>query len=97
MAAGLPVIASRLPGLTEIIPGGDVAWFFPPGSHQDLARLMLEVPRQHDLAAAGQRARRLSVEFGIEATCQQYRKVYEELLAKGRRRAARPRQLDLEV
>jgi glycosyltransferase involved in cell wall biosynthesis len=88
MAAGLPIVSTRLPGFTELLPEGEVAWFCRPGHAEELARLMLEVARRPDLATAGQTARRLSLRFGIEETWRQYRRVYEEVLTKGGRRPA---------
>jgi len=84
MATGLPIVSTRLPGLTELFPEGEVAWFCRPGDPEDLGRLMLEVARRPDLATAGQGARRLSLRFAIEETWRQYRLLFEELLDKGR-------------
>lgn len=84
MATGLPIVSTRLPGFSELFPEGEAAWFCRPGEPDDLAGLMLEVARRPDLASAGQTARRLSVRFSIEETWREYRRLYEELLAKRR-------------
>jgi glycosyltransferase involved in cell wall biosynthesis len=69
MAAGRPVIASRLPGLSEIVEDGQTGYLIPPGDKPQLAhktRLLLDHP---DLAAQmGESGRRrVSERFSLSA------------------------------
>ena len=61
MAAGKPVIASRLPGLTEVIREGINGVLFEKGNDEDLAEAILRL--KHDREAArkmGEAARRIA-------------------------------------
>lgn len=59
-ACGLPVIASRLGALPEIVEDGETGLLFDPGSAEDLQR-KLAWAQQHpdEMARMGERARRL--------------------------------------
>ena len=57
-AAGLPVIASRIGALSDIVTDGETGLLFDPGNAQDLAHKMawaLNHPEQ--MAIMGQKAR----------------------------------------
>ncbi len=51
MAGGLPLVSTRLPGIVEVAPEGEFAWYCDPGDPQSLAAAMLAVARRTDLAA----------------------------------------------
>jgi len=57
MAAGTPVVASDIPGYRNVARKGDEAALFPPGDHQELAKLIHQVlfgsERAEALVAAG--------------------------------------------
>jgi glycosyltransferase involved in cell wall biosynthesis len=57
MACGLPVVASRLSGIPELVQDGRSGILFPPGNPQALAdalvRLYHEPETRHELGAAG--------------------------------------------
>ena len=85
MAAGLPIVSTGLPGLTEIAPEEKVAWYCPPGQPDSLAERMLYVSRRPDLAEIGSLSRELASKFGIVETWRQYQAIFEEVLKrKGR-------------
>ena len=84
MAAGLPIVSTRLPGFSEIAPSERVAWYCRPGQPDELSELMLRVALRPDLAEIGAEARRLAGNFGIQETCRQYRELFEALVAKRR-------------
>ena len=82
MAAGLPVVSTRLPGLTELAPESVVAGYCTPGQPESLAEQILRAANRQDLPALGEAARRWAQKFGIQETWHQYQAVFEASLAK---------------
>jgi len=98
MAAGLPVVSTRLPGLTELAPERVVAGYCNPGKPESLAEQVLWAARRRDLPALGEAARRWAQKFGIRETWHNYQAVFETSLTKKRcyrvdRLASRPNDL----
>jgi glycosyltransferase involved in cell wall biosynthesis len=85
MAAGLPVVSTRLPGLTELAPESVVAGYCTPGQPESLAEHILRAAHRRDLPALGEAARRWAQKFGIRETWRQYQALFEAILAKKRR------------
>jgi glycosyltransferase involved in cell wall biosynthesis len=87
-AAGLPVIASRLGGIPELVRDGISGWLFNPGDAQDLAQTVQTawadpVERQR----RGALARKQSIEqYSVEKNYQTTLSIYETAIAwaKGR-------------
>jgi glycosyltransferase involved in cell wall biosynthesis len=84
MAAGLPVVSTRLPGLTELAPESLVAGYCPPGQPESLAEHILRAANRRDLPALGEAARRWAQKFGIRETWHQYQNLFEASLAMKR-------------
>jgi glycosyltransferase involved in cell wall biosynthesis len=65
MAAGTPVVATRVGGLAEVVADGETGLLVAPGRPDELAAAVLEVLARHDEmgAAARERAKR----FGADA------------------------------
>jgi glycosyltransferase involved in cell wall biosynthesis len=82
MAAGLPVVSTRLPGLTELAPESVVAGYCVPGQPDALAEQILRAAKRKDLPALGEAARIWAQKFGIQETWHQYQAVFEAGLAK---------------
>jgi glycosyltransferase involved in cell wall biosynthesis len=82
MAAGLPVVSTRLPGLTELAPESVVAGYCAPGQPESLAEQILLAAKRPDLSALGEATRRRAQKFGIQETWHQYQTVFEACLAK---------------
>lgn len=80
MASGLPVIASDVPGLAEVVAGGGL--LFPPGNHQRLSECITSLfqnPRRRcELACSGQRRAK---EFSIAKTRDRYEELYRSAMA----------------
>jgi glycosyltransferase involved in cell wall biosynthesis len=98
MAAGLPVVSTRLPGLTELAPERVVAGYCNPGQPESLAQQILCAAHRRDLPALGEAARRWAQKFGIRETWHNYQGVFETCLTNKRccledRRASRPNDL----
>jgi glycosyltransferase involved in cell wall biosynthesis len=85
MAAGLPVVSTRLPGLTEVAPESVVAGYCTPGQPESLAELILHAANRRDLPALGKLARRWAQKFSIRETWHQYQNLFEASLAMKRR------------
>lgn len=85
MACSLPVVASNLPGIAEVVSDRITGYLVKPGDVDDLAEKLLEVVRKKDL-------RRKMGETGYQALCEmglgwdqvaaRYRKVYQEACAE---------------
>jgi glycosyltransferase involved in cell wall biosynthesis len=78
MAAGRPVVASRWPGLAEVVTDGETGVLVPPGDKAALARetrlLLDDAPRRQRLGEAGRR--RAAERFGVEAMVHNYEALY---------------------
>jgi glycosyltransferase involved in cell wall biosynthesis len=81
MAAGLPVIASDVPGLAEVVDGAGV--LFPVGDDVALAReireLLASPGRRRDMSNA---SRKRAQSFGIDRTVDGYLAMYESVLQR---------------
>lgn len=79
MAAGLPVIASRVSGSEDFVRHGENGWLFDPLDAQRLAALLREaatMPRE-TLAAMGERARAdVRAQAGLESVAQRLLALY---------------------
>jgi glycosyltransferase involved in cell wall biosynthesis len=84
MAAGLPVVSTRLPGLTELAPESIIAGYCTPGQPESLAEHICSAAKRPDLPALGEAARRWAQKFGIRETWHQYLAVFEASLVKKR-------------
>jgi len=88
MAAGLPVIASNVPGLAELVTGAGI--LFPPGDDKALAgqlTALIKSPEQRRAMnlAGRQRAR----QFSIESTVDNCVGMYESVLLGSRTQTAK--------
>jgi glycosyltransferase involved in cell wall biosynthesis len=79
---GLPVIASRIGALAELVTDGVTGLLFEPGNAGDLAEKM-RWAQEHpaEMAAMGQNARALyEAEFTPERNYKQLMAIYEEAI-----------------
>jgi len=83
MAAGKPVVASRLPHLAEIIADGQHGFLIPPGDKVALARqtrlLINDASRRRQLGNAAQEW--VAKRFAVPALCRQVARLYESAAA----------------
>jgi glycosyltransferase involved in cell wall biosynthesis len=80
MAAGLPVVASDVPGLAQIVKGAGI--LFPPGDDKLLARqltALIESPElQREMSQASvRRARQFSIEHTVDGCIRMYESVLQ--------------------
>jgi glycosyltransferase involved in cell wall biosynthesis len=84
LAAGLPVVSTRLPGLTELAPETVVAGYSTPAHPESLAEQILRAANRRDLPALGKAASRWAEKFAIRETWHNYQAVFEARLSKNR-------------
>jgi glycosyltransferase involved in cell wall biosynthesis len=81
MAAARPIIASRWPGLAEVIADGETGVLVPPGDKATLARetraLLDDPERRRRLGEAGRR--RVAERYAVETMVRNYEALYAQL------------------
>lgn len=88
MAAGLPVVASNVGGLPELVRPGVSGELFPPGDHEALARELMHLLRSPELRKQmGAAAREAAETHRMERSAARYMDLYDEIL--GNRDATR--------
>lgn len=82
MAAGLPVAATRVGGLPELVVPGRTGWLVPPGDAPALAAAMSQALGDADAREAlGRTGREIAVaDFSLEAMTRRYEQVLSSLL-----------------
>ena len=82
--AGLPIVATNMPGCDEIIEDGWNGWLVPPRSPRVLAdRIVGLLQDRAEAAAMGVRAADVARRrFSLEATVERYAALYAELLER---------------
>lgn len=83
MAAGVPVVATRVGGVGDILSSRE-AWLVPPESPDSLARAIRRVREQPQLARERAAAARevLNEEFGVKAWVSRYDRVYRQAMQR---------------
>ncbi|RNC69649.1 MAG: glycosyltransferase family 1 protein [Desulfuromonadales bacterium] len=82
MASGLPCVATRVSGVTDLVQEAETGYTFTPGDAQSLKEALLMT--LNDVAGCmGQRARTLAEEkYSIEALAERYDELYRTLMVK---------------
>jgi glycosyltransferase involved in cell wall biosynthesis len=83
-ACGLPVIASRIGALAELVRDGETGLLFEPGNPRDLAaRLAWAQAHPREMAAMGCKARsQYEAEFSAEVNYRRLIEIYDEAIAE---------------
>ena len=84
MAAGVPVVATRVGGTSEVLRDGETGTLVAPGGEEELAAALEKLATQPSLRAEhGQRARKIAkANFSLEVVIRQYEQLYLKLLAQ---------------
>jgi glycosyltransferase involved in cell wall biosynthesis len=84
-AAGKPIVASRIGGLTDVVVDGETGLLVLPGSRDDLAAAIRRLLDDEGLRARmGEAARRRADEFRPDAVVPRFEEAYELALAARR-------------
>lgn len=84
LGCGLPVIASRIGALAELVKDGETGLLFEPGNADDLAKKMRwAMANPEAMASMGRKARRqYEAEFTAERNYRQLIEIYESAIAE---------------
>jgi len=83
MAAGIPVVATDIPGTRELAVEDAIGWLAPPGNEQALGRAILTAlqnPARREACTAN--ARRVVQSFSIQAVAVEYAALYMALAGR---------------
>jgi glycosyltransferase involved in cell wall biosynthesis len=84
MASGLPIVASRLGGIPDIVREGENGLLFQPGNVEELARairFLLDNPDERE--RMGRAGRRMVEDYSWTRIARETEKIYQELLEGG--------------
>lgn len=88
MAAGLPIVSTRVGGISEVAPEGSVAWYCSPGDSEGLADILCQAWMSSDRRERGANAFRIvQSRFGLQGTWSQYQALFEDLLKNRQHRS----------
>ncbi|HEV2350219.1 MAG TPA: glycosyltransferase family 4 protein [Terriglobia bacterium] len=83
MAHGVPVVASQVGGLPEIVEEGETGWLVPPGSAQALADAIVRAASDPvRLREMGIKARQRAAQFSSTLMVERTEKLYERLVGE---------------
>ena len=81
MAMGKPLVASNLPGITDVAEDGYDAILVPPFNPSKIAEAILEIARNKELALKiGRNARKTAEKYCLERIVKKYYTLYKNLL-----------------
>ncbi|MGL6075178.1 MAG: glycosyltransferase family 4 protein [Fimbriiglobus sp.] len=85
-AAGVPIVATRVGGVPEVVEEGDSGFLVEAGHHEDLARrliqLLWDADRRRVMGEAGRE--RMQAMFTFEAQAQSYMRLLEQIVPTSR-------------
>jgi L-malate glycosyltransferase len=92
MACGIPVVATRVGGLAEVVGDGTAGHLFPVGAHAAIADAVVELLARPRLRRrAGIAARRQVTRFARERIVPLYERLYGDLVDRAEREGRPPR------
>jgi 1,2-diacylglycerol 3-alpha-glucosyltransferase len=84
-ATGLPIVAANALALPELVHNGDNGFLVPPGDPEAMARAILDILQEPDLAERmGQESLFIGLSHAEERTFDLYEKLYEDVRLEGR-------------
>jgi glycosyltransferase involved in cell wall biosynthesis len=91
MAAALPVVATSVGGMPELVLGAGCGWLASPANAKELASRMEAAITSRELAQMGMRGRRYALEYhSLDAMTDGYERLFENLLNNARSGHANP-------
>jgi glycosyltransferase involved in cell wall biosynthesis len=82
MAIGLPVVATSVGGIPELVEDGVSGWLCPASQPCKLAELMVRLAQAKDGVEMGARARqRVIQDYSLERMTENYEILFQEVLA----------------
>ncbi len=84
MASGLPVVATKVGGLPEVVVSGRTGWLVPPGEPATLAQAVIQLLADAELRRTfGQAGReRVERDFSLKQMVSSYEVLFDDLLAQ---------------
>lgn len=83
MAAGKPVVATRVGGVADLVEDGRSGFVVEPGDQRAFARRIVEVLNNAEMRRRmGKRAHQLAKRFHVQIVAAQYRRLYYEVAGK---------------
>ena len=92
LANGLPIVATRVGAIPEMLEDGNEGWIVPPHRPESLAKAMLQIiqdPVRRDIMSRASHRKALA-RFGVSRFELELMNLYEDLLANDRRRRTQP-------
>ena len=82
MACGLPVVATDVGGISEVVKHQETGLLVQPGNPGQLAVAVAQLAAQSDLAALyGNQARKIILErYSLKAAAENYARLYNQIL-----------------
>ncbi len=87
LSQGLPVIASRLTGIPELVRHGETGYLFPPGDSKALAGILAEIASNLDAARETAESGRqlVAAEFDLRKNANAMFELFQDYCASGQR------------
>jgi glycosyltransferase involved in cell wall biosynthesis len=82
LAAGLPVVATEVGGVPDVVKKTDGGWLSRPGDVTAFAAAMEQAIADTDRIGRGERARRRVETYSVARMAANYQRIYESMLAK---------------
>lgn len=88
-AAGLPIVATRLPGLKDLIDEGNTGWIVPPEDPDALAQALASLwASSSQCDRMGHRALRLAADFAWHKVARRHLDLFDDLLRRRQQQSA---------
>lgn len=86
MACGLPVVATSIKGIVDLVEDGQTGFLFPPGDDQALSNQLAQLIRNHELRRVmGAAVRRRAEEFSWKETARQYSELISQAIEQNKK------------